>query len=284
MAVAGALGAVGIIIGIHTVAVDRGKAVDDAGVQRRHRHGGLEGGAGGVQALQGAVEQRQAGVCAVLTVLGGEKVLVVAGVVGGRQHAAVLGADDHHRTGSGLGRASGVVGAVDHLDVLGQRLVHGLLERAVDGELDGMARLRHRRHGRTHDDAVRAAGDGLDAVPAPQLVFVDGLKARHADHVVHIIALFPQRVGGLTVLVRHLPLFGGDLAHAAQHMGEDVPLVVAAGAGLHDLHAGQRQTVLLDGRYRRFADILSHDEVVDVRERLLLHLIVDAAQHSLPME
>ena len=80
VAVAGTLGAVVVIIGIDTVAVDGGKAVDDAGIQRRHRHRRLEGGAGGVQALQSTVEQGQARVRAVLAVLGGEEVLVVAGV------------------------------------------------------------------------------------------------------------------------------------------------------------------------------------------------------------
>ena len=284
MAVAGTLGAVTVIIGIDTVAVDGGKAVDDAGIQRRHRHRRLEGGAGGVQTLQRAVEQGQARVRAVLAVLGGEEVLVVAGVVGGGQHTAVLRADDHHRTGGSLGGTAAVVGAVYHLDVPGQRPVHRLLEGAVDGELDGMARLRHGGHRSPHDDAVRAAGDGLNAVLAPQLVFVDGFEARHADHVVHVIALFPQRVGGLAVLVGHLPLFGGDLAHTAQHMGDDAALIVAAGAGLYDLHTGHGQAVLLDGRHGHFADILGHDEVVDVGERLLLHLVVDAAQHPLPVE
>ena len=147
-----------------------------------------------------------------------------------------------------------------------------------------MARLRHGGHSGPHDDAVRAAGDGLNAVLAPQLVFIDGFEARHADHVVHVIALFPQRVGGLAVLVGHLPLFGSDLAHTAQHMGDDAALIVAAGAGLYDLHTGHGQAVLLDGRHGHFADILGHDEVVDVGERLLLHLVVDAAQHPLPVE
>ena len=147
-----------------------------------------------------------------------------------------------------------------------------------------MARLRHGGHRSPHDDAVRAAGDGLNAVLAPQLVFVDGFEARHADHVVHVIALFPQRVSGLAVLVGHLPLFGGDPAHTAQHMGDDAALIVAAGAGLYDFHTGHGQAVLLDGRHGHFADVLGHDEVVDVGERLLLHLVVDAAQHPLPVE
>ena len=38
VAVAGTLGAVIVIIGIDTVAVDSGRAIDDAGIQRRHRH------------------------------------------------------------------------------------------------------------------------------------------------------------------------------------------------------------------------------------------------------
>ena len=67
-------------------------------------------------------------------------------------------------------------------------------------------------------------------------------------------------------------------------MGQDVAPLVAAGRGLHDLHTGQGETVFLDGRHGLFADILRHDEVVDVGKRLQLHLIVDAAQHPLPVE
>ena len=284
MAVAGTLGAVVVIIGIDTVAVDGGKAVDDAGIQRRHRHRRLEGGAGGVQALQRAVEQGQARVRAVLAVLGGEEVLVVAGVVGGGQHTAVLRADDHHRTGGSLGRVAGVVGAVDHVNVVGQCLVHRPLEVAVDGQLHRVARFRHSGELRVHDHTVGIAGDGLHTVLAAQFILIGRFQARDAQHIVHVVALVPQGVGHLAVLVGHLPLFGGDLAHTAQHMRDDVALIVAAGAGLYDLHTGHGQAVLLDGRHGHFADILGHDEVVDIGERLLLHLVVDAAQHPLPVE
>ena len=147
-----------------------------------------------------------------------------------------------------------------------------------------MARLRHGGHRSPHDDAVRAAGDGLNAVLAPQLVFVDGFEARHTDHVVHVIALFPQRVGGLAVLVGHLPLFGGDLAHTAQHRRDDIALLVAAGAGLHDFHAGQRQAVLLDGGHGHVADVFRHHKVVHVGKCLQFHLIVDAGQGALPAQ
>ena len=147
-----------------------------------------------------------------------------------------------------------------------------------------MARLRHGGHRSPHDDAVRAAGDGLNAVLAPQLVFVDGFEARHTDHVVHVIALFPQRVGGLAVLVGHLPLFGGDLAHAPQHSGQDIALLIAAGAGLHDLHARQREGMLLDSSHRRLTDVFSHNKVIYVGKGLSVHLVMDARQHPLPRQ
>ena len=59
VAVAGAAGVVVLIIGVHAGAVDGGVLVDQAAVQRCHRHRRLKGGAGGVQALQRAVEHWQ---------------------------------------------------------------------------------------------------------------------------------------------------------------------------------------------------------------------------------
>ena len=60
VAVAGALGVVILEVVVHAVAEHRGILVDEAAVQRGHCHGGLEGGARRIQALQGPVEQRQA--------------------------------------------------------------------------------------------------------------------------------------------------------------------------------------------------------------------------------
>ena len=283
VAVAGALGVVILEVVVHAVAEHRGILVDEAAVQRGHCHGGLEGGARRIQALQGPVEQRQARVRAVLAVVGGVEVLVEAGVVGGRQHAAVLHVDDHGRSRSRL-HVAGVVDAVDHVDVLRQRLVHRPLEVAVDGQLHGVARFRHGGKLGVHDDAVRVAGDGLHAVLAAQLVFIGRFQARNAQNVVHVVAFVPQRVGHVAVRIGHLPLFGGDLAHTAQHRRDDVALLVAAGTGLHDLHAGQLQAVLLDGGHGRGADVLGHDKVVHVGEGLPVHLVVDAGQHPLPFQ
>ena len=283
VAVAGALGVVILKVVVHAVAVHRGIPIDDAGIQRRNGHGGLIGGAGGVQALQRAVEQRHPFVGAVLAVLGGVEVLVEAGVVGRSQHAAVLDVQHHHRARVGPGTV-GAVGPADHIDVLGQGLIDGFLERAVHGQLHGVARLGYGGEGRGDDDAVRVAGDGLHAVLAAQLVLVGRFQPRDADDVVHVVALIPQRVSGLAVFVGDLPFFSGDLAHPAQHMGQNRPLLVAAGGGLHDLHARQREAVLLDGGHRHVADVFRHDEVVHVGEGLLLHLVVNAAQHPLPVE
>ena len=147
-----------------------------------------------------------------------------------------------------------------------------------------MTRLRHGGEGRVHNDAVRVAGDGLHAVLAPQLVLIGRFQAGNADDVVHVVAFFLERVGHLTVFVGHLPLFGGDLAHPAQHMRQDGALLVAAGAGLHDLHTRQGEAVFLDGSHGGLADVFRHDKVVHVGKRLKLHLIVDAAQHPLPVE
>ena len=67
-------------------------------------------------------------------------------------------------------------------------------------------------------------------------------------------------------------------------MGQHRALLIAAGGGLHDLHARQGEAVFLDGGHGHIADVFGHDKVVDIGERLLLHLIVDAAQHPLPVE
>ena len=176
MAVAGAAGVVILIIGVHAGAVDGGVLVDQAAVQRRHCHSRFKGGAGRVQALQRPVEQGQTGVSAVLGIVGGVQVLVKAGVVRSRQHAAVLHIQHHRSTGGGF-HITGVVHPVDHIDVIGKGLVYRPLKVAVDGQLHGMPRLRHSGDLGIHDHAVRIAGDSLHTVLAAQLVLVHGFKA-----------------------------------------------------------------------------------------------------------
>ena len=233
--------------------------------------------------MQCPVEQGQTGVGAVLGIVGGVQVLVKAGVVRSRQHAAVLHIQ-HHRSAGGSFHIAGVVHPVDHVDIVGKCLVHRPLKVAVDGQLHGMPRLRYGGNLGVHDHAVRIAGDGLHAVLAAQFVLVHGLKAGDADHIVHVIAFFLERIGHLTVFVGHLPLFGGDLTHTPQHSGQDIALLVAAGAGLHDLHARQREGMLLDGSHRHLTDVFRHNKVVHVGKGLPVHLVMDACQHTLPRQ
>ena len=103
---------------------------------------------------------------------------------------------------------------------------------------------------------------------AAQLVLIGRFQAGNADDVVHAVAFFLERIGHLPVLVGHLPLFGRDLAHPAQHMGQHRGLLIAAGTRFHDLHTRQREAVLLDGRHGGLADVFRHDEVVHIGERL----------------
>ena len=198
VAVAGAAGMIVLKIVVHAVAVYGRILIDEAAVQRSHRHGGLEGGARRIQALQCAVEQRQARVRAVLTVVGRIQVLVIAGVIGRCHHAAVLHIQHHHRTGGSF-HGAGVVHTVDHVDVLCQCLVHSALEVAVDGQLHRVARLRHCGQAGIHDHAVRVAGDRLHAILAAQLILINGFQTGNAQNIVHIIAFFPQRIGHLTI-------------------------------------------------------------------------------------
>ena len=145
-----------------------------------------------------------------------------------------------------------------------------------------MPRLRHGGELVIHNDTIRIAGDGLHAVLAAQLVLIHGLQAGDAQHIVHIIAFFLERIGHLPVFIGHLPLFGGDLAHTPQHGREDIPLLVAAGAGLHDLHARQGERMFLDGSHRHLTDVFCHNKVVHVGKRLPIHLVMDACQYPLP--
>ena len=277
----GAAGMVVLIVVIYTVAVDGGILIDESAVQRCHRHRGLKGGTGGVQTLQRPVEQGQTGVAAVFLVVGGKQVLVVAGVVGGGKDAAILYVNDHRRRCRRL-HVAGVVDPVDHVDVVGKCLVHRPLKVAVDRELKGVPRLRHGGELSVHNDAIGVPGNGLHAILAPQLVLKGRFQPGDAQHIVHVVAFFPQRVGDLPVLVGDLPFFGSDLAHPSQHRRDDVALLITAGAGLYDLHARQRKAVFLDGRHGGVADLLRHDKVVHIRERLPVHFVVDACQHPLP--
>ena len=198
MTVAGAAGVVILEVVIHAVAVNGRILVDQAAVQCSHCHSRLKGRTRRIQALQRTVEQRQAGVGAVLAVVGGIQVLVVAGIVGSSQHAAVLHIQHHHRTGGSF-HGAGVVHTVDHINVVCQCLVHGALEVAVNGQLHGVARLRHSGELCIHDHTVRIAGDGLHAVLAAQLVLINGFQTGNAQNIVHVIAFFPQRIGHLTI-------------------------------------------------------------------------------------
>ena len=147
-----------------------------------------------------------------------------------------------------------------------------------------MARLGHSGQGRIHNDPIGVAGDGLHAILASQFVLIGRFQARDADDVVHVVAFFAQGVGGLAVFIGHLPLFSGDLAHPAQHMGQHRGLLIAAGTRFHDLNARQREAVLLDGRHGGLADVFRHDKVVHIGKRLQLHLVMDAAQRALPAQ
>ena len=147
-----------------------------------------------------------------------------------------------------------------------------------------MARLGHSGQGRIHNDTIGVAGDGLHAILTPQFVLIGRFQARDADDVVHIVAFFAQGVGGLAIFIGHLPLFSGDLAHPAQDMRQHRGLLIAAGTRFHDLHARQREAVLLDGRHGGLTDVFRHDKVVHIGERLQLHLVMDAAQRALPAQ
>ena len=107
------------IIGIDAAVLNDGGGGDDAALQRRHGGTHLEGGAGGVHTLRGAVEHGQTIIRhkrLVVLVEGGQ---VIGGVAGQCQHLAAA-----HRYHGGSAAALVAV-LVDHAgDGVGQRLLH----------------------------------------------------------------------------------------------------------------------------------------------------------------
>ena len=275
MAVLQAGGAIVVIhVGVH--AVHRAGGGDHPVQQACRRHSRLEGRAGGVQAVEGPVQQR-AGVLRRQVAVGGAVLVQVIGGIGGRgQNAAGLYVQHHHGTGVGLLTAVGGLGLLQGENAVLQGGLHLFLEIRIHGEHHGLAGLRLFHHLAGLDHPVRILHHLQRAVLAAQPILIHGFQAAAADQVVHGVALAAQGV-----IIRH-PLLPQNLAHRAQHMGQHGAVRVAAHGGLHNLRAAQAQAALLHGGHGAVADAGGQGKVGVVGIVLAGHLAANSAQNALP--
>ena len=125
-----------LIVGVNAPVHNSGGGSDNAGLQGRHRGAELEGGAGGVGAVGGAVKHGQGGILAPGVVHLVPLAQVVGGIAGQGQHLPGAHADHCRRA------APGHAIAFRHgLDGGRQGILGGFLQVQVDGQGHGVARL-----------------------------------------------------------------------------------------------------------------------------------------------
>ncbi len=207
-----------LVVGVDTPVLDDGGGGDDALLQRRGGGTQLEGGAGGIDALCGAVEHGQAFVGHQLLIVLVEGLQVVGGVAGQCQHLAGAHLNDRRR-------AAPLIAVLVHhaLNGLGQRFLHHLLQVDVQRQGHGAAGLGLAGVQLTGELAVLVGGDEPPAVLAVE-VFLEGLlHAVLAHQVVHVVALVgvAHVAGGLVAAPFLLP-YG---AHGAQDVGGQLGVV-----------------------------------------------------------
>ena len=206
------------VIGVDTLVLDDSGGGDDALLQRRHGGTQLEGGAGGVNALGGAVEHRQPLVGRQLLVVLVERLQIVGGIAGQCQHLA--GAHLHH----GHSAAALVAVLVHHaLNGAGQRVLRHLLEVDVDGQRHGAAGLGLAGVQLAGELAVFVGGDEPFAVHAVEIVLKGLLHAVLAHQIVHGVA--PIRVAHIAGLFVAAPLLLPYSAHGAQNVRRQLGVV-----------------------------------------------------------
>ena len=212
--------------GVHPVTgvEHRFRGGGDAGLQRRHSGGGLQGGAGSVRGGGGSVEQRLGGVgreFGEVLPVGGK---VVGGVGGQRQHLTGAHFDDG-------GAGAPAVQPVPFIQLChfgGQRILHRLLKIQIQRQFHRVAGARLCFIVFAGDFAVTVDGGDPLAVGAPEVLLKGGLRAGDADGVAGPVAFFFQFVGIV-----------GDGTHQPQHMG-GVSGFVGAGGGAADLRPLKR--------------------------------------------
>ena len=214
---------------------------------------GLEGGGSGIKARRHAVLQRRVRGIGVVDVvrLGGKTSdpvrRVERGIARQRDDAAVAHVHGHDRTTDALPCTDN---AVTRRDKARERLVGGVLDRALDRQVHvrpaGRLGLAHH----VHDVALRIDGDDTLPVVAREQVVVRALDARFAHVVGQLDIAVGRRIGNLALTRR---------TRVAQGMGaQGAEGVIAHGARLHR-HTREGVGVLGDEGNVAQADIARHD-------------------------
>ena len=227
----GAVGAVdpapglgGGVVVVDAPVQNGGRGGDDTGFQRRHRRAGLEGGAGGVGAANGPVEQGSS------LVIGGQCVInfipladVIGGVGGQCQHLAAAHA--HHHGGAATTDA---VRLGHVIDGLAESFFHVLLQVDVQRQSHGVAGLGFLGVELTGDLAIGGGGNEFGAVLAVEILLEGLLHAALAHQSVHGIPLVPVSHDAVVRIAHPVLLIDGT--EPPQHMG-GVGSVIHTGRG-----------------------------------------------------
>ena len=214
------------VVVIHAPVHNGGGGGDDPRLQGRHGGTGLEGGARGVCAADGPVQQGSAhGVAdqlAVILVKGGQ---VIGGIAGHGQHLA--GANPHHHRRAAPDDA--VLGG-HGLNGLGQGLLRVLLHIDVQGQGHGAAGLRLLGVKLAGDLPLLVGGDDPGALGAVEIGLKGLLRALPAHQGVHGVALHVPIAGDAVFRVAH-PVLVVDGAQPPQHMGGIFGVIYPGGGG-----------------------------------------------------
>ena len=261
------------VVVVGAVAVDRRVVVGDhALLERRKRHERLEARARRENAVEPAVEQRLR-----LVRVERRQVFVVGNVAVEVERR--VGRAGQHRAGVHVERDRRARHAVlpqPGRDLLGERLVGGALQVAVDREPDGIAGLRRVRHGRGDDRAGRIGLDGLLAVLPAQRRFENRLDAALPDRI--RIGIAGNVRGGIRVARRlrlGVLLLGNRAERADDVRRERAVLAVVARLAHLRLDAGHIGRALADDLHRLDRDVLRDHVRVCPAERAALHVVAD---------
>ena len=248
----------GGVIGVAAQRLDLLGWGNDAALQCSHCCQRLEGGAGRIRTLSGAVQHGIGRVGHQFV-----EILIISGQMKGR-----IGGQRQHRTGAHL--YHGGAGAAFFVSILlahagnggGQRFFHSLLEVQINGQLYGAAGLRLLGVVLLRDFTVAVGGIHLLAVAALQIGLESGLSTGAADDIVVGVALLLQL---LCIIL--------NAAHRAQNMRRIVGFVFTGGGGEN---AGTQIAAVLDQSQQSGIQIPQHNVIGGVDQLTDGQLVEDA--------